>query len=194
MNFEDIKEVITSRKSTYPAQFSGAVIEDQVVWQLLDLICWAPTHRMTQPWKFKVYSGKGLHRMVDTHTDFYLKRTPKEAVNPKKLAKFKVVKENTSHLIAVIMERDELERVPEWEEIAALAMGIQNMYLGMEAAGVGGYWSTGNGTLKPEMKELLDLGERESLLGWFYLGVPKEGLKANRIRKAIEDKVDWISE
>lgn len=194
MNFEDIKQVITSRKSTYPLQFSGEKIDDQIVWDLLDLTRWAPSHRMTEPWKFRVYTGTALENMVDAHKAFYLEHTPADKVNPKKVEKFAVVKEKTSHLVAVLMERDELERIPEWEEVASLSMAVQNLYLAMASAGVAGYWSTGNGTQKAAMKEQMALGERETLMGWFYLGVPVEGLAGRRIRKPIESKVEWFSE
>lgn len=194
MDFESIKALITSRKSTYPAQFSGAKIDDAIVWNLLDLARWAPTHRLTEPWKFKVYSNEALERMVELHKSFYLATTELDKRNPRKLEKYNTVKDKTSHLIAIVLDRDEMKRVPEWEEVAALSMGVQNLYLGMDALGVCGYWSTGNGTGRKPMEEKLDLGPNESLMGWFYLGVPAEGLQSNRLRKPIEEKVDWISE
>jgi len=194
MNFEHIKDLVYSRKSTYPAQFSGAKIADTVVWELLDLVRWAPTHRLTEPWKFQVYSDSALDRIVELHRSYYLATTEVSQRNPKKLEKYDTVKNKVSHLVAIVLDRDEMQRVPEWEEVAALAMGVQNLYLGMEALGVCGYWSTGNGTGKKPMEEKLNLGPNESLMGWFYLGIPTEGLQSNRLRKPIEDKVDWFSE
>ena len=34
------------------------------------------------------------------------------------------------------------EKLPEWEEICAVAMSVQNMHLAAEAMGIGGFWSS----------------------------------------------------
>ncbi|MGB0430584.1 MAG: nitroreductase, partial [Bacteroidia bacterium] len=86
---------------------------------------------------------------------------------------------------------DEAKRLPEWEEIAATAMAVQNLYLGMEALDICGYWSTGN-TNTPQMRLLLNLNESQLHLGWFYLGRPDKLLpQGRRIRRPMENKVVW---
>ena len=59
--------------------------------------------------------------------------------------------------------------VPEWEEIAAVAMGVQNMYLTCTANNVGCYWSTPN--TKDYIGDYLGLEENQKCLGFFYMGM-----------------------
>ena len=192
MNKEEVKALILNRRSTYPTQFSGAKILDDTVMEWLELANWAPNHKRTEPWRFKVFSGKPMSSLVDFHQTQYLKKTPSENQNPKKLEKFQLVKEKTSHIIAICFERDEMKRLPEWEEIAATAMAVQNLYLGLESFGMVGYWSTGNDVDHPSTRAYLNLTDGQKHMGWFYLGMPNGSASPSRIRRPMSDKIDWV--
>ena len=58
--------------------------------------------------------------------------------------------------------------LPEWEEIAATAMAVQNMYLTASVNSVGCYWST-PGMIR-HLDEFLGLEENQKCYGLFYLG------------------------
>jgi len=58
--------------------------------------------------------------------------------------------------------------VPEWEEIAATAMAVQNMYLTSTANNIGCYWSTPG--MMNHLGEFLGLEENQRCYGLFYLG------------------------
>ena len=58
--------------------------------------------------------------------------------------------------------------LPEWEEIAATAMAVQNMYLTATAYEVGCYWSTPG--MINHLREFLQLEENQKCIGLFYLG------------------------
>ena len=58
--------------------------------------------------------------------------------------------------------------LPEWEEIAATAMAVQNMYLTCTAHGIGSYWSS-PGMIK-HLDEFLNLEENQKCYGLFYIG------------------------
>ena len=60
MDITSFNQIITSRRSVLPKDFEAGKIDDQIIWQILKNANWAPTHKMTAPWRFKVYSGKGL--------------------------------------------------------------------------------------------------------------------------------------
>ncbi len=87
------------------------------------------------------------------------------------------------------MKRDEQDRVPEWEEIAAVSMAIQNMWLTCYANNIGCYLSTPG--FKDEYGKLIGLNKNERSLGFFFMGSydHKESLK---IRDDINNKVEWI--
>jgi hypothetical protein len=58
--------------------------------------------------------------------------------------------------------------VPEWEEIAAVSMAVQNMYLTCTANEIGCYWSSPK--IVDHLKESLTIEENQKCLGLFYMG------------------------
>jgi nitroreductase len=89
------------------------------------------------------------------------------------------------------MKRTTTKRIPEMEDIEAVACAVQNIYLSVTAYGLGGYWTSGGVTYKPEAKGFFNLGEEDKLLGFFYIGhvaVPSPSAK----RQPLADKVNWI--
>ena len=74
-----------------------------------------------------------------------------------------------SHIISIGMHASGL--VPEWEELAATAMAVQNMYLTLAVEPhAAGYWTSGNGTGSDFMKEATGLAAEDKQLGFFFLG------------------------
>ena len=70
-----------------------------------------------------------------------------ESSNPKQNSDFKKNKIlqkciQSNCIIAIFMTRDVTESVPEWEEIAATAMAVQNMWLTCVENNIGCYWSS----------------------------------------------------
>ncbi|MFT6809819.1 MAG: nitroreductase, partial [Saprospiraceae bacterium] len=95
----------------------------------------------------------------------------------------------SSHIIAICVQRDGQDRVPQWEEEAAVACAVQNLWLSASSLGMGGYWSTPK--YLEVLKEFLELSEGEYCVGLFYLGIPQEGYVAKSSRNPIADKVKW---
>ena len=59
-NTEWLNEVIASRRSVFQQQYSGEQVNDAIVHQILKNANWAPTHKLTEPWRFNVFTGPGL--------------------------------------------------------------------------------------------------------------------------------------
>ena len=131
------------------------------LYEILENANHAPSHRMTQPWFFKVYSGNSKQIFV------------KKILNNKKInfsekAKEKLINnyKKTSHVICICMKKTKI--IPEWEEIAATSMAVQNIWLSCVNRNIGGYWSTPN--YIKYLKDFLNLNDDERFLGFFYLG------------------------
>ena len=60
-----ISSIIQSRKSTYPNEFNGKIIEEDIILQLLENANHAPTHKMTQPWLFKIFCNDSKKKLLD---------------------------------------------------------------------------------------------------------------------------------
>lgn len=188
MNKADIVELIHSRRSIYPRQYSGEKIPDAVITEMLETANWAPTHKYTEPWRFKIYRGEALQKLVNFQKQLYVDSTLPADIKESKLKTFDETPALTSHIIAIYMRRNPI--VPEMEEIASVAMAVQNLWLAVTAYGYGGYWSTGGGTFSPHMHQWMKLDETETLMGFFYIGVPAEPLQKGR-RRPMDEKVTW---
>ena len=60
-----VSNIIKKRKSIYPKQFNGEQIPKKIVIELLENANTAPTHKMTQPWFFKVFSNKSKMQLAN---------------------------------------------------------------------------------------------------------------------------------
>ncbi|HHM20546.1 MAG TPA: nitroreductase [Bacteroidetes bacterium] len=188
---EQVNELIRRRRSVYPKSYNGKPVSRQIVEEILENAHWAPTHKLTEPWRFKVIAGGGLGRLSDFMASYYKNNTPEEKFSEVKYNKLKNNPLKASCVIAICMKRDEQERIPEWEEIAAVACAVQNMYLTCTAHGIGCYWSTARAGL--QAGELLGLKEGERCLGLFYMGYHNLPDLPGK-RTPVEEKTTWIVE
>lgn len=190
-NLSEINELIKDRRTIYPEFFSDRKVHREQVELLLNNAIWAPTHGLTQPWRFKVFMDEGKDRLGEFMRELYLKKIPKEEQKSIKLNRMTDRPARASAVIAVCMERQPEEKIPEIEEIEAVACAIQNMYLTCTAYGLGGFWSSPKLIYTSEMNEFLDLGEKDKCLALFYVGYP-EGEWPKGQRKPIEYVTEWI--
>ncbi len=186
----NIHDIIKNRRSVFPAQYNDVPVSKEFIKLLLDHANWAPTHRLTQPWRFKVVQGEVKDKLGEFLSNTYTDITPDADFSPFKHKKIFNNCKSASAMIAICMQRDPKERIPEWEEIASTAMAVQNMWLLCSAHGVGCYWSSPK--LINYMHDFFDFEEGERCLGFFYLG--NYDLEENLIskRSPIEDKTEWL--
>lgn len=191
-NLSEVNELIRERRTIYPEQFSERKVHKEQIELILNNAQWAPTHGNTQPWRFKVFTDEGRDRLSDFLATTYLKLTPSEKQDDRKLAKMLTRPKLASAVIAVCMHRDPEEKIREIEEIEAVACAIQNMHLTCTAYGLGGFWATPALIYTPEMNEFLGLNEKDKCLGLFYIGYPAiDWPQAHR--KPLEYNTEWIN-
>jgi len=185
----DLFESIKHRRSVYPHQFKDEKVKDSTIAKLLELANWAPTHRKTEPWRFKVIAGGFKQKAGEFFKTIYLENTEKpKQFKAKKIAeKFNL----SSHVIAVCMRRDPKESVPEWEEIAATAMAVENMWIASLSLNVGMYWSTP--AYKDQLNDLIPLDEGEKCLGFLYCGYFDEEIEQLDRQTEIKEKTAWFN-
>lgn len=180
-------DIIKKRRSVFPVQYNDKPISRETLEKVLEAANWAPTHRKTEPWRFKVLVGDKKKALGEFLSKKY------EVVDPRpKQIKIKKLQENpirSGAVIAICMQRDPNESLPEWEELAATAMAVQNMWLVCTDLGLGCYWSS-PGLIK-YMHEFLTLNEGEKCLGFLYMGYYDEEPPEVE-RGAISEKVEWL--
>ncbi|QLG44670.1 nitroreductase family protein [Costertonia aggregata] len=182
-----IFDLIQQRRSVFPPQYNDRPIAKKDIEKILEAANRAPTHRKTEPWRFKVIQGDKKAELGEFLSNTYIDIT----VKPKQIKAKKLIEnpKRAAAIIAICMQRDPNESVPEWEEIAATAMAVQNMWLCCTAMGIGSYWSSP--ALIEYMDEFLPMNEGEKCLGFFYMGYFDEVLPESN-RNPITDKTVWI--
>ena len=187
----EVSELIRNRRSIYPAQYTSEQVDDTIIHEMLENANWAPTHKLTEPWRFVVFKGEGLKKLAKFQSELYRDVSQKKGtfneVTFEKLGKNPLM---SSHIIAIGMKRN--ESVPEVEEVASVAMAVQNMYLTATAHGIGCYWGSGGVTFYEEAKAFFGLEPQDKLLGFLYIGNVKDGFQAQGRRKPIDEKASWV--
>lgn len=192
MSAEAFNALAKRRRSVFQQDYTGERIDDNVVKQILESAIWAPTHKLTQPWRFIVYTGEGIKALAKAQADVYKQVTEADGTFKEERYQNLLVKPLlSSHIVVVCMKRDPQHSIREVEEIGAVFCAVQNIYLSATAAGVGGYLSTGGITYFEESKALFGLGKEDRVLGFFHLGVPKRSLPESK-RKPLREVVSWI--
>lgn len=186
--------IIQNRKSIFPYQFEkGKHIPDEIIWQMLENANRAPTHKLTEPWRFTVFTGEGLQRFAKLQSAIYTKHAG-EKFKEKKLKNLEEYPLMASHVIAVCMKRNEEKKLPETEEIIATACAIENMYLTAAAYDLGCYLSTGGITYFEETKAHFDLSPDDKLIGFFYIGYVEKNYDFSTKRHPVREKVKWVDQ
>ena len=184
-----IFELIEKRRAIFPAQYNDRPISEDTIEKILAAANWAPTHKKTEPWRFKVVVGPARSRLGR-----FLSSTYEETAEKPKQIKIKKLRENPVRAAAVIlicMQRDPQKSLPEWEELAATAMAVQNMWLACTELNIGSYWSSP--ALIDHLGGFVEMQPGERCLGLFYMGY-FDGELPEGDRRPIEQKTTWIRE
>jgi len=187
--FSTISSVIKNRRTIKPFMMNGGKVPDGQIKQLLELADWAPTHGLTEPWRFVVYTEPA--KFCHAHAEMYKENTTPENYIEASYTNFYNQGDKVSHVIVAVMQRGNLPKIPAFEEVAATAAAIQNILLGATALNIASFWSTGGMILKPVMKAFLSLRDEDEVMGVLYFGYADE--HPNGVRRVpIADKVKWI--
>ena len=162
-----------------------------ILQQMLENANWAPTHGMTEPWRFSVFMGAAREKLASFLAETYKAITPVEIFKPNK---YEGMRENAMlapAVIAIGMKRQPSKKISELDEIQAVACAVQNMHLTATAHGLGGFWSTNIAAVSSEMAAYIGLDKEDRALGLFYVGYPKVDWPTGS-RQPMEDKVRWV--
>lgn len=189
-----VTDIIRSRRSIHADEFTGETIPEALLHEILTNATWAPTHKMTEPWRFVALQGSHLQKF-GRHLAAYYKEYYRQKMSPQQfqekynyLLKYPL---QAGCMIAVILVRSEHIAIPAWEEIAAVASAVQNMALTCTACGLGSYWNSSDGAIS--YVSSLGLKANEQSLGLFFIGYPDGELPAIRERRSpLTEKITFL--
>jgi nitroreductase len=187
MDTTRLLELIKTRRAVMPTQYSDQEITSEELNHILESANWAPTHKRTEPWRFKVIQGDARNRFAEFMIDTYKENTAIEKQSERTIQVLTEKCLRSDKIILICVKKSGM--LPEWEEVAATAMAVQNMWLMCTSMGIGSYWSSPSAIKK--MNEFTELEENEECYGIFYMG-KQEGELFKGTRMPMEPKVQYI--
>ena len=161
--------------------------------RILESAVHAPNHRITEPWRFHVFTGKGRGELARARAETARLQAGAEGED-EEMAAGRISRERKKAfrapvVIAVISEagRDEVETL---ENYAACAAAVQNMQLTAHSLGLGAIWRTGPVAYHEHMRGFFGLADGDRIVAYLYVGYPDMGERPRR-RKPVDEKTVW---
>eukprot|EP00441_Pelagodinium_beii_P024200 CAMPEP_0197652310 /NCGR_PEP_ID=MMETSP1338-20131121/34372_1 /TAXON_ID=43686 ORGANISM="Pelagodinium beii, Strain RCC1491" /NCGR_SAMPLE_ID=MMETSP1338 /ASSEMBLY_ACC=CAM_ASM_000754 /LENGTH=242 /DNA_ID=CAMNT_0043227157 /DNA_START=40 /DNA_END=768 /DNA_ORIENTATION=+ len=209
----EVIEAVKSRRSLFLPDYNGDDVPDSSVELMLEAANWAPSHGLTQPWRFHVFrrSTGELEKFFRSQLDAceaalkcgLSSQAATEACKKfvGKYPKNSKLYPKCSHVIAISMKAvaNPEKIMPEWEEMCACACAVQNAHIVACQLGVASYWSSAGGFEGPlatkELRALLGLEGDDKCLGVMYVGRANSKTWSNTQERAkrdpISEKAKW---
>ncbi|MBT5020694.1 MAG: nitroreductase [Planctomicrobium sp.] len=149
--------------------FRSEVPPQETILHAIELACWAPNHKLTEPWRYYLLGSETFQRIVELNTKLVTASKGVEAAEKKR--------EKWSQIpgwLVVTYQRSE-DKLRDQENYAAVCCAIQNFSLSLWSAGIGMKWTTGPVTRDDGIYQILDLNrEQEEIAGVLWYGYPAE--------------------
>ena len=164
---------LAAARRTHKA-FGPEPVSRETLLELLAVARFAPTHHLTQPWRFRVLGPQALAA---------LKRVAGEK-EAQKLERAPTLVLATAALTG--------DLVMDEEDVCATAAAIQLVLLAATERGIASYWRTPQALRTKAGRESLGVPRGERFIGLLHFG-PAEREPAPRVREPVESYVEFLS-
>ena len=152
----ELDEAIRTRrthKAYRPEPLDRATLDE-----LFELARWAPNHKLTNPWRFRVVGPQALER---------LKAAADDPIAAAKL-------DRAPTLVAVSATQSGEDPVLDEEDVLASATAAYIVLLAAHGRGLAGYWRTPGVLRTAAGRAALGVPDGERVLGLLHLGHPRQ--------------------
>ena len=191
MSSNSVVDAIRSRRSV--RNFTDKVVANDQLSAWLEAACWAPNHRLTEPWRFIVleYGGANRREIAEMFRTLSYD-TSDQLPEPKRTAVADTAREEVLSAPALIyaysLVDDDKEATK--ENYAATACAVQNLSLAAHADGFAVGWSTGRVTRLAGLASTIGADEAWEMVGGLFIGEPERRPRAQR--QPMEEVVTWL--
>ncbi|HWI09650.1 MAG TPA: nitroreductase [Solirubrobacteraceae bacterium] len=151
----ELEEAIRTRR-THKA-YAPQPLDRETLDELFELARWAPNHKLTNPWRFRILGPQALQRLKDAADD---------AIAAAKL-------DRAPTLVAVTATQSG-DPVMDEEDMLATATAAYVVLLAAHGRGLAGYWRTPGVLRSAAGRAALGVGDDERVLGLLHLGHPRQ--------------------
>jgi nitroreductase len=195
MGLASNRMILPQRRTTKPHDMDpDRAVPRSVIRTILEEASWAPTHGLTEPWRFRVYeSAETRAGLADELQRLYAATTPAAEFREDKMHKMGANPRLAPVVIVAWMQRSSGGKVPAHEEVQAVACALQNAMLAATALGIASFWSSPPLLGCDEFRSAFGLGDGDEALALLYLGYPKDNAPApERRRRAVDEVTTWV--
>lgn len=187
-----VEDAIRLRRSVKPEHMSPEPLDPQLLERCFESANWAPSHGLTEPWRFIIFQGPA--RLALGEAILSTMQTDGQPLGHDDPRREKIMKKlrTAPACVAIVCAPSDKANIVEHEEIASVAMAVQNLTLAARALGVASFWSSGSKAFHPNVARFLGLEGRERCLGFLYLGRPATDFPEGR-RGAVGPKLRWVN-
>ena len=148
----DVEDAIRNRRTH--KQYGDEPVDEVTVRELVELARYAPNHKLTNPWRFRVL-GPETRRLIDA------------LVGENEAQKLR----RAPTLVLATAVRSEDPALAE-EDVLATGCAVYAVLLGATARGLASYWRTPGCFREEPVRALLGLAPNEELVSLIHLGAP----------------------
>jgi nitroreductase len=148
----DLEQAILGRRTH--KQYGSEPVSETVVRELVDLVRWAPNHKLTNPWRFRLL-GPATRAQID-------ELVPEAEV-------MKLRRAPTLLLVTALPSEDP---VLAQEDLLATAAATYGLLLAATARGLASYWRTPACFREAAVRDALGLATGEVVIALVHLGPP----------------------
>ncbi len=180
----DVYEAIHTRRDV--EAFSDASPSREVIERLIEAARWAPNHRMTQPWRFHVFTGAARDEFADAIAQGLASDGQPESVAT--AARGKLNRAPVALFLTQAGTPDDAAR--DLEDYVACGCALQNLLLAAEAEGLAAHTSTDRLSNYAATREYLGMAEGDRVVAIVHLGFLRDGAP-EKVGRRDEPIVRW---
>jgi nitroreductase len=168
----ELEHAIRTRR-THKA-YAPEPLDRETLDELFELARWAPNHKLTNPWRFRVLGPGALERLKQASGD------------PVAAAKL-----NRAPTLVVVSATQSGDPVIDDEDVLAAATAAYVVLLAAHGRGLAGYWRTPGVLRGAAGRAALRIPDDERVLGLLHLGHPRQAPRVPE-RSPVEAVVTYL--
>jgi nitroreductase len=130
----------------------------------------APDHGKLAPWRVVVIEGAARETLGRAMADALIRIRPDATENEIERERAKAFRAPV--IVALAAHVTKPHRIPESDQILAVAAAAQNMFLAAHALGYGAMWKTGAPAADAGVKQAIGFDPDDQVVAYLYLGTP----------------------
>lgn len=185
----DVTEAIRARRTW--KSFSDEPLSRPELEELFELVRWAPNHKLSQPWRFRVLGPAARQRLRQVVAEQARSGCP-DGADPEVVASVALKKlDRSPTLVAVTSVRNPDPKL-DVEDFSSSSVAAYILLLAATAKGYASFWRSPGVLQSAEGADALGIGPGEEPLGLVHLGRPGPVPPKPGRRDDAESFVSWL--